>query len=766
MCSIEKITSKTTKVRIPDPNEPGKNRIIRVKVWNNTVANLSLMALGTSAPEILLSCIEIIFNDFTAGELGPGTIVGSAAFNLLIISAICIVCIPEGETRRIQSLKVFGVTTVTGIFAYIWLIIVLKAWSPGVIDIPEALITFMMFPGLILVAYFADRNWCRRSDKDDEPTMVGFNMDDKKDEERGLTEDSDDEDTAEIWRLSKDIGHEVRDQNLPPEEAAQMVARRMTEGQSHDRIWYRINATRGFAGRKKLVPRVLGTFQEIYDHVRTPEELRGDLEVTTNKDHSEGGTKAVVEFTAAETSVLECDKRVRIGIRRHGKLDNPVTVRVETLNGTAVAIEDYIPFDQEVQFAAYEELRQVHIDIVDDNEWEPDEFFFVKLQIPGDNEHVTLGNLAITQVLIINDDEPGKLEFMKPSIIAKESGRKVRIPVHRVGGADGHVSVKWSTKDITAVSGTDYKGDEGELKFEHGETTKTIDIEIYDSKKKERDESFQISLGNCEGGAELGKITKSVVTIVVDEEFNGLVSRIMNLTKASMDTLQLDESSYPAQFVEAMNVNGGDLKGATVIDYIMHFLTFFWKLLFAFIPPCKYLGGWPTFCISLAIIGLMTAIIGDLAAIFGCLVGLPDAITAITFVAMGTSMPDTFASRTAAINEKTADNSIGNINGSNSVNVFLGLGLPWVIASIYHVSKGGQFLVNADSIGFSVVIYTVCAIIAIFILILRRCVKIFGNAELGGHKVLKYICGFIFVFLWVLYVLLSSFQIKGNIEGF
>ena len=53
------------------------------------------------------------------------------------------------------------------------------------------------------------------------------------------------------------------------------------------------------------------------------------------------------------------------------------------------------------------------------------------------------------------------------------------------------------------------------------------------------------------------------------------------------------------------------------------------------------------------------------------------------FVAMGTSLPDTFASAIAAKKEKTADNAIGNVTGSNSVNVFLGLGLPWVIAAIY-----------------------------------------------------------------------------------
>ena len=44
------------------------------------MANLTLMALGSSSPEILLSIIEIIGNRFEAGELGPGT---SMYFNVL-----------------------------------------------------------------------------------------------------------------------------------------------------------------------------------------------------------------------------------------------------------------------------------------------------------------------------------------------------------------------------------------------------------------------------------------------------------------------------------------------------------------------------------------------------------------------------------------------------------------------------------------------------------------------------------------------------------
>ena len=50
---------------------------------------------------------------FKSGELGPSTIVGSASFNLFVITAICIISIPkknegnnESGVRRIKAIKV------------------------------------------------------------------------------------------------------------------------------------------------------------------------------------------------------------------------------------------------------------------------------------------------------------------------------------------------------------------------------------------------------------------------------------------------------------------------------------------------------------------------------------------------------------------------------------------------------------------------------------------------------------------------------------
>lgn len=42
---------------------------------------------------------------------------------------------------------------------------------------------------------------------------------------------------------------------------------------------------------------------------------------------SQGGEKSIIEFTAPSTSILECDKRVKIGIARHGNTNRRVRYR-------------------------------------------------------------------------------------------------------------------------------------------------------------------------------------------------------------------------------------------------------------------------------------------------------------------------------------------------------------------------------------------------------------------------------------------------------
>jgi len=800
MCSIEKITSHTRKVKVALQDNTGFDEI-EVRVWNDTVANLTLMALGSSAPEILLAIIEVVGNKFEAGDLGPGTIVGSAAFNLLCIIGVCILSIPKGDGRSIRALKVFLVTAVFSLFAYIWLVLVLVVFSPDYVEMWEAFLTLLFFPILVVIAYIADRDFCGTKKVDDSQLELGFARKNQSgisarylpwlknrsrnkhiEETTGaLLEDDGARMNAQKmrefiknhkWNLEHFIELRKVHPNLTEEEIAQLAAAKLTEEMPHNRLWYRINAVRTLGGGHKLQPQLSEHLTEVYENFKH-QEASGELDKLepmisgSMGDLSENGTKAVIEFTAAQSAVMENEGQVKIYIRRYGKTSNRIIFRIETIDGTAEADSDYIPIKQTLVFERGELSKEVDITIIDDNEWEPDEVFFVKLSLdPEDPSHsqAVLGPKSIQEITIVNDDEPGTFEFAKPSLLFKESCGKAHIPVERKNGADGIVEVHWKTEDMTAKTGRDYEGGEGILTFAHGETTKTIEIPVYDDQEAEKDECFKVEIMKLSEGAKLGRVKKTIVTIVNDDDFQGMVNRLVDLTNMNMDALRVESTSWGEQFRNAMNVNGGDVENASTVDYILHFISFGFKVLFAFIPPPGIWNGWLAFLVSLAMIGLLTTFVGDLAGIFGCLVGLKDSVTAITFVALGTSLPDLFASKTAAAQERTADNSIGNVTGSNSVNVFLGLGLPWVMASIYWTSKGETFHYPAGSLAFSVVIYTVCALICIGLILARRNLSFFGNVELGGPTVPKVFSGCFLFFLWILYVLLSSLQAYGHIN--
>lgn len=57
--------------------------------------------------------------------------------------------------------------------------------------------------------------------------------------------------------------------------------------------------------------------------------------------------------------------------------------------------------------------------------------------------------------------------------------------------------------------------------FEHGETMKTIDIEIIDDHQFEKDETFMIEFVDLKTqGAKFGRLKRTVVTVVSDDGIN------------------------------------------------------------------------------------------------------------------------------------------------------------------------------------------------------------------------------------------------------
>jgi len=86
----------------------------------------------------------------------------------------------------------------------------------------------------------------------------------------------------------------------------------------------------------------------------------------------------------------------------------------------------------------------------------------------------------------------------------------------------------------------------------------------------------------------------------------------------------------------------------------------------------------------------------------GYTLGIPDTVMGITFLAAGTSVPDTIASVLVARNGY-GDMAVSNSIGSNVFDIFLGLGLPWLLkTTIRPMGAGPTVEINSKGLLISV----------------------------------------------------------------
>jgi solute carrier family 8 (sodium/calcium exchanger) len=835
MAAIETITSKTKEVNG-----------VEVKVWNDTVANLTLMALGSSAPEILLSVLEtvgLLGVDAAPGGLGPGTIVGSAAFNLLVIIGICVMCIPGKDkdehklgTRTIKVQGVFNITAFFSVFAYIWLFICVMDDN---VALWEAFVTLLQFPILVWLCYKEDKKASSRAQVKPEgfkekPTVSNAQKKDKEALAKALLETEAAKGLSGLLLEKKSGPEHKKEMQEARQKLAHMAAAELKGNEPKSALQSKIEARRALAGKQRVSVKATGASETLANMKSKGDAANAAAAAARAELADNQHGKTLVEFTTPEYAVPEAQPHVELSVTRYGNVTTNIVVYYTTKDGTAQSGEDFVHTRGKLEFKPGVTELKIKVPLIDDTEFEPDEDFFVQLKEPktgakGDkSDEFEFGSMKIAKVTILNDDDPGTFSFAAGTLQVREDGGFVPLTINRINGASGSVTLNVSTEDGTAHS--QKEGDEGDfialnnfpLTFAAGEMSKDVKVQLVDDDKYEKSETFNVKFEIAPGvaGVKAGEFTSTEVTILGDEELAKLADEIAGLMAEDFEHTSLQKEDYLAQFQEAMNVAGEEGEDPGLMDYVMHFLTFGWKVMFATCPPTSYYGGWLTFGVALCMIGVITAFVADIAGIFGCLLGLDDAITAITFVALGTSLPDTFASKSAAVGDETADNSVGNVTGSNAVNVYLGLGVPWVIATVVNSASGfapmgtceeggnqgagqrdlidrkvaigwtksaaldlgkdicnnadgssngwfikpgntGDYPMAAGALGFSVVIFCICAIVCIGTLYLRR--SMFGN-ELGGQG--STVTGLFFFGLWMVYVVVSSLQTEGHIESF
>ncbi|KAK6940999.1 Sodium/calcium exchanger membrane region [Dillenia turbinata] len=472
--SMENVVKHESKVVEIDPDR-NTETIRYEKVWNYTIADITLLAFGTSFPQISLATIDAIRNigSLDAGGLGPGTLVGSAAFDLFPIHAVCVVVPKAGELKKISDIGVWLVELFWSFWAYFWLYIILEVWSPGVVTLWESLLTVLQFGLLLIHAYAQDKQW---------PYL-----------------------------------------SLPIE-----------------------------------------------------------------------------------------------------RIERP---------------EDWVPQDN---------TSPKYHDI-------PSEDYS---EISGFNEE---GNNNIVDIF----------------------------SVHTINGAG------------------------------------------------QRHQS-----GNSSDAAE-SSTKPSYWKNIVQE------SHVFSLWKQQFVHALMLESA------ESRKLSNTYLRIAKILWQL--FLSP-WRLLFAFVPPYQVAHGWIAFICSLLFISGIAYIVTKLTDLISCVTGINAYVIAFTALASGTSWPDLVASKIAAERQTTADSAIANIICSNSVNIYVGIGIPWLIDTAYNyfAYKEPLTIPNAEGLGLSLLVFFCTSAGCISVLVFRRLTL---GAELGGPRLWAWVTFAYFMLLWLIFVVLSSLAV-------
>jgi len=674
---------------------------------------------------------------------------------------VCVYVIPGGAGRLIKEQGVFAYTAFFSVFAYIWLIVILRFVTPNIIEVWEGVVTFMMFPLLVWLAYRTDIG------KSVFPGCGGTTA--LPDNVVAIGSDGKPVTSEMIYKTTAELAAKVPDAS--EEESAEMASALL--GAPRSRAFYRVKACKDSTGGPKL-----------HTDARASKAIEKLLNegVTGTIGNPIGPVAGTIEFKEVAFTVRESDKWAEAVVVRTGGLEQEASVHYATEAGTA-GHEDFVHAEGTVHFAEWQSSALIRVWILEDTKVEGDENFSIALSAPS--KGAALGHSTKCTITIADNDSPGTLSFESPCIQATEGG-KAALYISRIGGASGVISCNWETREVgSAVASLDFTAGGGTIEFGDGETSKKIEVDIVNDGSHEKDETFQVVLSpgpaSCTFSADSdGSPDNAIATIIIknNAELKRGAERLAELLDLNVDNMKLGASTWGEQLTDAFAY-----EGESFMDVIMWLLSLPWKVLVSFIPPTRFGGGWVCFLSCLVVIGVMTAVIGDLAAHVGCCLGLTPAVTAITFVALGTSLPDTFASMQAAREDKSADNSIGNVTGSNSVNVFFGLGLPWAMAAIYWKLVGaddewkaryptfvdeypnGAFVVYSADLGFSVVVFTCCAITTLSVILVRR---YWGDppGELGGNRRHAFMHAGFLVSLWLLYITLSVLSTEKMITTF
>lgn len=222
---------------------------------------------------------------------------------------------------------------------------------------------------------------------------------------------------------------------------------------------------------------------------------------------------------------------------------DPVEVTYTTVDGAAVAGEDYVAATGTLVFQPGEQFKTVTVQVNGDRDLEDDESFSLTLTSVLNGR---LGPQRRAEYTIVNDEAP--LVTIRPAVALEGTGRRTSavFEVSVTGDTSVPIMVSYGTRDGTAQARRDYVPVQGMVILQPGERSKTIAVKVIGDTVPEADEVFSL-VATARNGT-LDEQSLVVPGYIIDDD-----SRVISVSAAS-PTVQ---GGGPATFRVALERIGG-----------------------------------------------------------------------------------------------------------------------------------------------------------------------------------------------------------------
>ncbi len=233
--------------------------------------------------------------------------------------------------------------------------------------------------------------------------------------------------------------------------------------------------------------------------------------------------EAAPTVSLAPATISEADGTAEVELTLSHPSAAPVTVRVTSANGTAIAGSDYEKVDQTVTFAPGETSQAAVITLVSDDSYERDESLNLTIsdvtngQLPAETE---------AEITIEEDDAAPVVSVSDVSVTEPESGSQMmtfELSLEKPAAVD--ISIDFETADGTAIADEDYTFTHGTLVIKAGSMGGSIDVVILSDADDEGAETLTLLLSNLSdgvlaGSAAAGSVTGEITSPTVEPPSN------------------------------------------------------------------------------------------------------------------------------------------------------------------------------------------------------------------------------------------------------